>query len=133
MLISPLSIRSMPARHRSIVVLPQPDGPSSTTNVPGSTSRDTDRSAGSELPGYVLDRPLTVMGSATGRSSDPAPAGGGEQAVGAEHDGDDGERDEHAEYGLRHADAEMVVGQVVLDGDRRGRRSRRVQQLGQRQ
>ena len=44
--IDPLSIRSMPARQRSSVVLPDPDGPSSTRNVPGATSSDTDFNAG---------------------------------------------------------------------------------------
>ena len=38
--IEPLSIRSMPARQRSSVVLPDPDGPSSTRNGPG---RDVER------------------------------------------------------------------------------------------
>ena len=30
-----------PATMRSVVVLPQPDGPSSTTNSPSATDRDT--------------------------------------------------------------------------------------------
>ena len=34
MVMSPLSISSSPAIARSVVVLPQPDGPSSTTNSP---------------------------------------------------------------------------------------------------
>ncbi len=37
--ISPLVTGSNPATIRSAVVLPQPDGPTSTRNSPGSTSR----------------------------------------------------------------------------------------------
>jgi hypothetical protein len=47
----PLSIRSIPARQRSSVVFPDPDGPSSTRTVPGATSSDTDRKAGAAAPG----------------------------------------------------------------------------------
>jgi hypothetical protein len=45
MAIRPLLTRSIPARQRSSVVLPEPDGPSSTRNEPGSTDSDTSRSA----------------------------------------------------------------------------------------
>ncbi|GEM_PF-3637289 len=45
MAIRPAVTRSMPARQRSSVVLPDPDGPSSTRNVPGATCSDTPRSA----------------------------------------------------------------------------------------
>jgi hypothetical protein len=38
--------RSMPARQRSSVVLPEPDGPSRTRKVPAATSRLTSLSAG---------------------------------------------------------------------------------------
>src|SRR5437773_5862304 len=41
----PPSIRSRPARHRSSVVLPQPDGPSRTMNSPSRMSRSTSFSA----------------------------------------------------------------------------------------
>ena len=41
MRIAPASIASSPARARSAVVLPQPDGPRSETNSPGSMRRDS--------------------------------------------------------------------------------------------
>src|SRR6476469_6017168 len=37
--ITPLSLRSSPATIRKVVVLPQPDGPSSVTNSPSATRR----------------------------------------------------------------------------------------------
>jgi hypothetical protein len=45
MVIVPALARSMPARQRSSVVLPEPDGPSRTRKVPGGTVKDTSRSA----------------------------------------------------------------------------------------
>src|SRR5262249_38560912 len=45
MRISPASGRSRPARQRSVVVLPQPDGPSRVTNSPCATKRLTSRTA----------------------------------------------------------------------------------------
>src|SRR6202022_2065759 len=42
---APPSIRSRPARHRSSVVFPQPEGPSRTMNTPSRTSRSTSLSA----------------------------------------------------------------------------------------
>jgi hypothetical protein len=50
MAIVPPSIRSMPARQRSSVVLPDLDGPSRTRKVPGATSSETARSAGALPP-----------------------------------------------------------------------------------
>ncbi len=41
----PLVTASSPAAMRSVVVLPQPDGPSSVTSVPGSTANDTSSTA----------------------------------------------------------------------------------------
>src|SRR3984957_7077483 len=117
----PLSIRSIPARLRSSVVLPDPDGPSRTRNVPGATWSDTDFSAGTGAPGYVLVSETTEIGSATNGPSNAPPAGRREQTVSPEHDADNSEGDGRGEDGLGHADAVVIVGQVVLDGDR-GRR-----------
>src|SRR5580658_6914668 len=63
--IRPELTRSMPARQRSSVVLPEPDGPSSTTKVPGSTCRLTSASARAAPPVYCLLTCSTVMLSAT--------------------------------------------------------------------
>src|SRR5689334_3741590 len=51
--ISPSSGRSSPATLRSVVVLPQPDGPSSVKKLPGLTSKLTPASA-STPPSCVL-------------------------------------------------------------------------------
>ena len=45
MLIVPRSARSNPAMQRSVVVLPQPLGPSSEMNWPGATVNDTSSTA----------------------------------------------------------------------------------------
>src|SRR5690348_8730127 len=100
----PLSIRSMPARQRSSVVFPDPEGPSSTRNDPGETESDTDCKAGAAAPGYALVSETTEIGSATNGPSNAPPPGRREQAVSAERDTDDSEGDEHGEHGLRHAD-----------------------------
>src|SRR5580692_1123599 len=130
--IRPEVTRSIPARQRSSVVLPEPDGPSRTRNVPPATSSETSRSAWLP-PRYTLLTDSMEMCSATGGSSDPAPAGRREQPVGAEHEQHRGQRDADGQHGLGHADAEVVVAQVVFDGDGRGRRAGRVEQLGDRQ
>src|SRR5690606_37880088 len=52
----PASGISRPAIIRSSVVLPQPDGPSSTMNSPSPISRDTSSVALDVPPGYVLTR-----------------------------------------------------------------------------
>src|SRR3984885_2776018 len=127
----PLSIRSIPARQRSSVVLPEPDGPSSTRNVPGATSSDTDFKAGTAAPGYVLVSERTEIGSATNGPSYAPPPGRREQTIGPKHDADNGEGDGRCEHGLGHADAVVIVRQVVLDGDRGRRGTGRVQQLRQ--
>ena len=41
----PLDTASSPATMRSVVVLPQPDGPSSVTSSPGATRNDTSSTA----------------------------------------------------------------------------------------
>ena len=43
--IEPVSLRSSPATMRSVVVLPQPDGPSSVTNSPCSIDRSMSSTA----------------------------------------------------------------------------------------
>jgi hypothetical protein len=62
---------SMPATVRSSVVLPDPDGPSRTRNVPASTSSETPDRASWLPPGYRL---------VTGRGA----AGDGDDADGRE-------------------------------------------------
>src|SRR6476469_1593683 len=61
--ISPPTGRSSPAIERSVVVLPQPDGPSSVKNLPAGTSKVTSWAAFTAGPfwlWYSVFRPLTV-------------------------------------------------------------------------
>src|SRR4029079_18223417 len=58
MLISPSVGCSSPATHRSVVVLPQPDGPSSTTISPAGTAKLTPSIAGRPIVN-CLRRPVT--------------------------------------------------------------------------
>src|SRR5919198_1718010 len=50
---APASISSSPASMRSAVVLPEPDGPTSTMNSPSAMSRFSPSTAGASFPGYI--------------------------------------------------------------------------------
>src|ERR1700732_4313436 len=61
--ISPDFGRSSPAIERSVVVLPQPLGPSSVNSLPGGTSNETScaaRIGAPRSPAYSVNRDLTV-------------------------------------------------------------------------
>src|SRR6266404_8575447 len=62
MLISPSVGCSSPATHRSVVVLPQPDGPSSTTISPAGTAKLTPSIAGRPMAN-CLRRSVTSSGA----------------------------------------------------------------------
>src|SRR3954449_8135490 len=68
----PSSISSRPASIRSVVDLPQPDGPTSTMNSPSWISRSSPTTAGLSAPGYHRCAPLNVT-VATGHPSRLAP------------------------------------------------------------
>src|SRR5215211_3497040 len=51
--IDPVVTDSRPASMRSAVVLPEPDGPTSTMNSPSPISRSSASTAGESLPGYI--------------------------------------------------------------------------------
>src|SRR5438105_3205691 len=55
MKIAPASTSSSPASIRSAVVLPEPDGPTSTMNSPSSTWRSSASTAGTSVLGYMRD------------------------------------------------------------------------------
>src|ERR1700680_4394535 len=57
----PAELRSSPATMRSVVVLPQPDGPSSVTNSPDSTVR-LKRSTATTAPNAQLTSSITSAG-----------------------------------------------------------------------
>src|ERR1051325_11579678 len=64
--ILPSSGRSNPATIRSVVVLPQPLGPSSEKNSPSAISRETSSTAPTPPKRFVtLSRPMAARGSAT--------------------------------------------------------------------
>src|SRR5256885_4441281 len=95
----PPSIRSRPARHRSSVVLPQPDGPSRTMNSPSRTSRSTSLSA------TVLPKTLRTDSNATlDMFSSPTRSPKIEQVLAHEEDEEE-RRDDHEES-AREAEVE---------------------------
>src|SRR5271169_5031381 len=59
--IRPAVARSRPATMRSVVVLPQPDGPSSVTNSPASTAR-LKRSTATTPPKWQQTSSITSVG-----------------------------------------------------------------------
>ena len=70
----PWKCGTSPASARSSVDLPDPDGPRSATTSPGSSARDTSRSAGG-ADGYENERPSTVT-----RATAPPPGRAGPRA-----------------------------------------------------
>src|SRR2546423_9678729 len=62
----PSSGRSKPAIRRSVVVLPEPDGPSSVKNSPAATSRSTSSTATTEPNDLRSDASRTSAGAETG-------------------------------------------------------------------
>src|SRR5256885_209436 len=95
----PPSIRSRPARQRSSVVLPQPDGPSSTMNSPSRTSRSTSLSA------TVLPKTLRTDSNATlDMFSSPTRSPKIEQVLA--HEEDEKERRDDHEKTAREAEVE---------------------------
>src|SRR5216683_7702289 len=61
--ISPAVGRSSPAIERNVVVLPQPDGPSSVNSLPSGTSKLTSWAALTTVPrspGYSVNNDLTL-------------------------------------------------------------------------
>ena len=69
----PLLIDSRPAIMRSSVDLPQPDGPTKTTNSPSSISRSTDLTAVIEPPPNVLLNCLRPIDPICFRARFPGP------------------------------------------------------------
>src|SRR5271156_5289465 len=80
----PSSGRSKPARSRSSVVLPHPDGPSSAKNAPPGTSNDTSATAGA-APGEnrFTNRSIRRCGGAASLfiRLDPGPGAGAKPLV----------------------------------------------------
>src|SRR5438445_7948042 len=78
-LISPDFGASRPAMERSVVVLPQPLGPSSVKNFPSGTSNETSwvaRTAWPRSPGYSVHSDLTISTSLDSGARDAeSPAG----------------------------------------------------------
>ena len=130
--IRPEAIRSMPARHRSSVVLPDPNGPSSTEER---ARLDVERDVVERLGAarVHLAQPLDRDPLSHGRLPRSGASPRRQQPVAAEHDADRDQARRDRQHRLGHAHAEMVVAEVVLDRDRDRRRAGRVEQLGDRQ
>src|SRR3954451_21775043 len=87
-IVSPRVGRRSPATHFSSVVLPQPDGPTTQTRSPSSTTNVTPRRASvafSSAP-YVFARCVSSSISAPARRRPPAAAPGQQPALGQEED-----------------------------------------------
>src|SRR5215208_1079539 len=61
----PVSTSSRPASIRSAVVLPEPDGPTSTMNSPSPICRSKRSTAGTSVPGYVREVSTNVTSANT--------------------------------------------------------------------
>src|SRR6267143_4672148 len=72
MAISPSVMSSRPAIMRSVVVLPQPDGPTSTTNSLSAMSRSMPRTAGTSSYSFTTLRRFTCAMSALRRAGGEA-------------------------------------------------------------
>src|SRR3954452_1904667 len=87
-IVSPRVGRSSPATHLSSVVLPQPDGPTTQTNSPSSTTKVTSRSASvafSSVP-YVFARCVISSISASCLRRPPAAVPRQQPALGEKED-----------------------------------------------
>src|ERR1041384_694999 len=127
MTISPTRGRSRPAIERSVVVLPQPLGPSSVKSLPCGTSKPTScaaRIAWPRSPMYSVHSPVTVSKSELPDSkASPHP-------LGSKHQHEERENQHDAERG--ELDVLAVLPQLP-DDDRHHFGARAVEQDGARQ
>src|SRR5215468_5728850 len=86
--ISPAVISSRPATIRSAVVLPQPDGPTSTTNSPSSIVRLRSRTASLSLPYALLTWTNWISAMSASHSAGRQPKG--DLALDEQEEHDDG-------------------------------------------
>src|SRR5438105_6726577 len=122
--ISPCCGRSRLAIERSVVVLPQPLGPSSVKSLPGGTSKETSCAARMALPCssmYSVQRPLTFSISGFPDSELPA------HELGHEHQYEESQDEHHAERRELHV---LPVLPQLPDEDRDDLGTRAVEQDG---
>src|SRR5919106_4190867 len=113
---SPAVIVSSPAIMRSVVDLPQPDGPSRTMNSPSSISSETSSTAGGPaLPKRLLMRLRRTTAMATGRSLDRARRHALDHLLGEEDVGEDDRNHRDHQAGREHAGVVEVVAHEALD------------------
>src|SRR6266852_7108342 len=114
-LISPARGRSRPAIERSVVVLPQPLGPSRVNSFPSGTSNVTSCAARTIWPrslGYSVKSPSTFSTRFSGSLLDSEfPA----QPLGQHHQNEEREDEKHAERRQLHV---LAVLPQLPDGDR---------------
>src|SRR4051794_21650907 len=115
---APVVSGSRPATIRSVVLFPQPEGPTSTTNSPGATSRLTSSTA-TTPPGNSLRTPSRTM-PASGGATEHAP----DVAVEDERDDRGGQHGEHAGRGEQRI-VRRVLADVLRDDHGDGLAARR--------
>src|SRR5260370_1094477 len=124
-LISPARGRSRPAIERSVVVLPQPLGPSRVNSFPSGTSKLTSCAARTIWPrslGYSVKRPSTFSTRFSGSLLDSEfPA----QPLGEHHQDEERQDEQHAERRQLHV---LAVLPQFPDGDRQDLGARAVEQ-----
>src|SRR5258708_1987556 len=122
----PRSGRSNPAMQRSVVVLPQPLGPSSEMNSPGRTVNETSSTAcarSKRLASRSTTSPSTLF----------APHGVDPRAIEAAYpfcDREHDERDDDLQERERRERAEIAALLQIVDRDREGLEGRRIEQDG---
>src|ERR1700704_218030 len=124
-LISPARGRSRPAIERSVVVLPQPLGPSKVNNFPSGTSKLTSCAARTIWPrslGYSVNNPSTFS---TGFGASFLDAEFLAQPLGDHHQNEERQDKEHAQRRKLHV---LAVLPQLPDGDRQHLGARAVEQ-----
>src|SRR3979490_109753 len=124
-LISPARGRSRPAIERSVVVLPQPLGPSRVKSFPSGTSNVTSCAARTIWPrslGYSVKRPSTFSTRFSGSLLDSESLA---QPLGKHHQNEERQDEQHAERRQLHV---LAVLPQFPDGDRQDLRARAVEQ-----
>src|SRR5713226_1215085 len=123
--ISPARGRSRPAIERSVVVLPQPLGPSSVNSFPSGTSKVTSCAARTIWPrslGYSVKSPATFSTRFSGSLLDSKSLA---QPLGEHHQNEERQDEQHAERRQLHV---LAVLPQFPDGDRQDLGARAVEQ-----
>src|SRR5947207_743410 len=116
----PEEIDSSPAIMRNVVVLPQPDGPSSTMNSPCRISRLTESAAGACPRAYTLVSWSSVTTAMNALSFDCPGGHALDQFFREERIDDDHRDDGDHQSGGDHAGVLELIAHEALDAERQG-------------